>query len=181
MAVPVECKNVVTSIPIYSGFASCEVRNNDKSTTIQAYYPDTTNSFVILTQELTLGGETKVFSCNARLDQTGTRESSHTVCKYKPVAGISVSPRPDDFHIVSSARDYDGSIANYTWKVNGSFKSNVASFTLPQIQSIYRNGKWYSQYFIELEVTDNDGYKDSHSISITELNDECRTAACRNR
>ncbi|GAB2927270.1 hypothetical protein [Rheinheimera gaetbuli] len=178
---PVDCTTTTTNVPIYGGWAQCSVTHNGETRQLSEYFFETLSPFVQVSDFTTIGGYYGRFSCSATLPFIRMEQVTSQQCKYKPVSGFSVSPRAGSFVLTSSARDYDGSIVNYRWIVNGSVASSSASISLPHIQSEYRNGKWYSRYEVSLEVTDNHGYKNTVSRSLLELNDECRTQACRNR
>jgi hypothetical protein len=172
---PVNCRTINSQIAIYEGTASCWVRSDTppyNSVEVREYVFGSPVSQRYITSYIA----GRYYSCWATVPFSHYQQVTRQECQYKPVAEFHDGmPKVNSFSVLSSSRDYDGSIVGYQWIVDGVSFSTAASITLP-----YKNGQT-STYQIQLTVTDNDGYTNSSARSITVKNDECRTQACRNR
>lgn len=115
-------------------------------------------------------------SCTANIPYLRDELVRKTVCDYKPVVSIVNGHRSAiGQNLSSGGKDYDGTIVNYLWEVNGQFFSSSPTILLPH------SNMQTTSYQVKHTVTDNSGYKTSVEQSVTFINDECSTQACRNR
>jgi len=177
---PVDCTTVTELVPIYGQFAQCSVTYNGKSYDLRQYIGESQSQWHWISERVYINGQYVPLSCQGRLDFLRNESRTRQVCKYKPVAGFSIRPTHSTFELSSTSRDYDGSLVSYQWSVDGQLFSQGASISLPQKVSTTINNRTYSIYNVSLTVTDNHGYQHTYSQVLYELNDECRTAACRN-
>ncbi len=179
---PVDCKVSTELVAIYGGNASCQVMVAGRFYTVRQFVHDTNVPSQWISEALVVNGVRGNYSCLASLDKLRDEPRTRQECKYKPVAGFSITPLHSTFRLTSTSGDADGYLVQYQWVVDGVPISNAATLELPHNNAYYDSiGRSYSRYQVSLTVTDNHGYQTTYSQTLAELNDECRTQACRNR
>jgi hypothetical protein len=162
------CRTEVTGkMAIYQGNASCYVNG----ILLQRYVFPTTQPSILLV-EWTGAGYSQ---CYATVPFSHYENVTSTVCDYKPVADFLKIQH--SFSLVSTAKDFDGTIVKHDWWINGVKQAGTGvsiPFPIPST-SVPQN------LVVKLQVTDNDGYIHSVQKTVTVTNDDCSTPACRNR
>jgi hypothetical protein len=155
----------VNRVAIYSGYTQC----NSPLGLISSYVHPTTQQFVTISGFVN-GGYS---SCTAQVPFYTYENITREVCDYKPVAGFVVSQPL--FSLVSNSTDSDGSIVKYEWWFNG-VKQSGTGYKIP-----FPIPTGSASLNVKLKVTDNSGYTNELTKNVIITDDECTTAACRNR
>lgn len=179
---PVNCRMVVDHQQnIYEGNASCTgtfwyssyVNGSPKlmqgSKTLQNYIPATIHSSTVLSglASIQVTGatghtltETHIASCSARIPFSHKQDVMKQECDYTPTASLSVYryEASTTSSVSVNGSDSDGSIAKKELWVNGVKQSGT---------STQLNGSVGDVFSVKGRVTDNDGYTNEYTKSVT--------------
>lgn len=155
---PVNCRVESTQIPVYGGWARCY--DHQSRRWLEEYVARSSSAHWIVRSFNTQTGQTD--QCTALLDIISYDTVSVQICDYTPKAEFfTLEVQEGIVNVVSNSSDRDGQIVTTKLWVNGVLKSPAT----PNKYSIPASAG--QRLTLKMEVTDNDGYKDTKITTYT--------------